>query len=867
MGIAMRIKNVKPLIMILFLLSGFVSLIFQVVWLKTLVLVFGNTVWAVSTLLTAFMAGLALGSWLFGKIADKVGSPLKLYGIIEGLIGFTALITLPLFDNLIYIYRPLYSLTGGDNVAMGVIKFLIAFLVLIIPTSLMGGTLPLLAKRFANDLKTAGSTIGYLYTINTLGAVLGTFISGFFLIPALGLKLTLLCASGANFIILIVILMITMKDKIRLSLKNLFKSKTSLTKNKYILWIFFLCGFAALGYEVLWNRILVLSIGSSVYAYTVMLAVYLLGIAIGAAMMSYFIPRLKKPEVALTIIQFLIAASVIFQIKRFGTLSTTITNLGNVIGITNHASYIASLFLATTQIILIPTLLFGATFPLVVKIFVNDIKKIGSETGVLYSFNTLGTILGSFTAGFLLLPVIGVQKSLVCLALLNLLIGSYVFIRSGVKKQLAIGIIISIISLFIVGYNSLCNKDEVILKAGIFQNSQRGKVEILSFSEDIYATVTVEERTEVSGTWRSLSMNGINVAGTACELFTIQKMQGHLPLLLHKNPKSVLHIGFGSGGTAWAVSRYPVEKIVIAEISRSIIEKSSKYFTSVNHNVLSDPRLDIRFTDGRNLILGTREKFDVILSDSVHPRFSGNGSLYTYDYYKLLRERLNPGGLISQWLPFYSVTPENFKMIVRAFHEVFPHTSIWYINSTVNPYVIIIGKTDSNRIDFEKMAARMRIKEVREDLEEIDIDNPFKVLDYFLFTDEKVKAFTDDVPLHTDDNMAVEYLSGKEVNRRLTVITNYYELIKHRISIEPYLINIRDKGTSEGNIRDRIQLYETGTGYNLNGQLMFLLGKREKAFKEFELIRFYNPEDLEPVEFFGASFQRPFLTQAALSVN
>jgi hypothetical protein len=206
-------------------------------------------------------------------------------------------------------------------------------------------------------------------------------------------------------------------------------------------------------------------------------------------------------------------------------------------------------------------------------------------------------------------------------------------------------------------------------------------------------------------------------------------------------------------------------------------------------------------------------------------------------------------------------------MIVRAFHEVFPHTSVWYINSTINPYVIIIGKTDSNRIDFEKMAARMRIKEVKEDLEEIDIDNPFKILDYFLFADEKVKAFTDDVPLHTDDNMAVEYLSGKEVNRRLTVVTNYYELIKNRISIEPYLINIRDKGESEGDIRDRIQLYETGTGYNLNGQLMFLLRKREKAFEEFELIRFYNPEDLEPVEYFGASFQRPFLKQAALPAN
>lgn len=853
--------------MILFLLSGFVSLIFQVVWLKTLVLVFGNTVWAVSTLLTAFMAGLALGSWLFGRIADRVGSPLKLYGIIEGIIGLTALLTLPLFDNLKYIYRPLYSLTGGDNLAMGIVKFVIAFLVLIIPTSLMGGTLPLLAKKFARELKTAGSDIGYLYTINTLGAVCGTFISGFFLIPLLGLKMTLFCASIFNFLILAAILLFTIKEKIGFSLKNLFKSEKKQIGSRYILWIFFLCGFAALGYEILWNRILVLSIGSSVYAYSVMLAVYLFGIALGAAMMSYFIPRIKKPEVVLTIIQFIIAISVIFQIKRFAMLSTTVSNLGNVIGITSHASYAASLFIATMQIILIPTLLFGATFPLIVKIFLKDIKKVGSETGLLYSFNTLGTIFGSFAAGFILLPLIGAQKSLVFFALVNLFIGSYVILKAGKKKQITAVKVCAITVIFLAGYNLLCAKNEVILKAGIFQNNQRSKVEILSFSEDIYATVTVEERTEVSGTWKSLSMNGINVAGTACELFTIQKMQGHLPMLLHDDPKTVLHIGFGSGGTAWSVSRYPVKKIVVAEISRSIIEKSAKYFTSVNHNVLSDPRLDIRFTDGRNLILGTKEKFDVILSDSVHPRFSGNGSLYTYDYYKLLRERLNPGGLISQWLPFYSVTPENFKMIVRSFHEVFPHTSIWYINSTINPYVIIIGKTDTNRIDFGKMADKIRRKEVLDDLREIDIDNPFKILDYFLFADEKVNDFTNHVPLHTDDNMAVEYLSGRDVNRRLTVVNNYYELIKRRMSVEPYIVHIRDEGMTEGDIRDKIRQYEMATGYNLNGQLMFLLGKRAKAFEEFDTIRFYNPDDLEPVEYFGASFQKPFLTHAALSMN
>lgn len=852
------------LVMLLFLFSGLVSLIFQIVWLKMLVLIFGNTVWAVSTLLTAFMAGLALGSWAFGKIADKTGSPLKLYGYIEGLIGISALLTLPLFANLDNIYRPLYSITGGDNLLMGIIKFVIAFLALIIPTSLMGGTLPLLSKKFAGSLKTAGSDIGFLYTINTFGAVLGTLISALLMIPALGLKMTLLTASILNFIIFLIITIITKKEKISIRIKGLFKQRVIKEKNGYILWVFFICGFAALAYEVLWNRILVLSVGSSVYAYSVMLAVYLMGVALGSAIMSYFINRIKQPKIVLGAVQFLIGIIVIYEIKRFSGLSITISNLGNIIGITSHAKYVASLFLATAQIILIPTLLFGATFPLIVRIFLKDIKIVGTDTGKLYSFNTLGNILGSFTAGFLLLPILGAQKSLVFLAVANLLIGSFILLKSGIDKKKTATISMVLILLFFISYNITCVKDEIILKAGIFRDSQRGTVEMINYSEDIYATVTVEERTEVSGTWKSLSMNGVNVAGTSCELFTIQKMQGHLPLLLHRNPKSVLHIGFGSGGTAWAVSRYPVEKIVIAEISRSIIEKSAKYFHSVNHGVLSDPRLEIRFTDGRNLILGTKEKFDIILSDSVHPRFSGNGSLYTYDYYKLLRERLEPGGLVSQWLPFYSVTPENLKMIIRAFNEVFPHTSIWYINSTINPYVIVIGKTDSNTIDYAMIEKKMSSKPVSDDLREIDITAPYKILDYFLFADEKVKDFTKDVPLHTDDNMAVEYLSGKEISRHLTVVTNYYELIKNRTSVIPYIRNLKNSGESEGDILDKINSYETATGYNLNGQLLFLLGKREQAFTEFEMIRFYNPEDLEPVEYFGSSFQRPFLRYATL---
>jgi spermidine synthase len=324
----------------------------------------------------------------------------------------------------------------------------------------------------------------------------------------------------------------------------------------------------------------------------------------------------------------------------------------------------------------------------------------------------------------------------------------------------------------------------------------------------------------------------------------------------------VLHIGFGSGGTAYAVSRYPVEQITIAEISRSVIEKASAYFQEINHGVLDDPRVNVVFTDGRNRVLADEQKYDVILSDSVHPRFSGNGSLYTYDYYKLLRERLNPGGVVSQWLPFYSLTLENFQMIIKSFYEVFPNTTVWYPNSTINAYVIVIGKLDNPLIDYANMEHKLQRPEVVTDLQEIETTTPYKLLDYFLFANEAVAEYVGDVALHTDDNMAVEYLSGRVMSKGETTYLNYVSLIEHRTSVKPYLSRLDEASEDPQMILSTFDLYEQATHHNLIGQQLFLERKRPEAIAEFEKIPALNPDDLEPVEFFGASYQEPFLWMA-----
>lgn len=863
----MKDTKQKPIALTLFFFSGLISLILQVVWLKKLVLVFGNTVWAVSTLLTAFMAGLAIGSWVFGRIADRIESPLKLYGILEGFIGCYGLLSLLIFSTLPVLYVPLYSLSGGDNFIMGIFKFLIALLILLPPTVCMGGTLPLLARRFTRDMKAAGSNIGILYTINTFGAVCGTFISGFFLIPLLGLRITTVIACCISFVILIVAFLLTKAEKAGFKTEALFKLERKKSPGHWILWVYLTCGFAALAYEVIWNRILVLHIGSNVYAYSLMLAIYLSGVTLGSAIMSYYVERLKHPILVFALLQFAIAFDLIFLINQFGDLAETLAVVIKYVGDQHYATHILSLLIGILQIMILPTVLFGASFPLAVKLFVKEHKELGQETGVLYAFNTVGNILGSFCAGFLLLPLIGAQLGLLLIASLNLLVGMYLMTKVEIDLlKKAVVIVVSPL-LFYSGYDILTFKDQVIVTAGVFRSGTRKDVKLLTFEEDIYATITVEEHRDVRGIWRQLSMNGVSVAGTSSALFSIQKLQGHLPLLLHDNPESVLHIGFGSGGTAWAVSRHSVENITIAEISKGIIRKSSNYFTDVNHEVLEDSRVKVVFTDGRNKVLASKEKYDVILSDSIHPRFSGNGSLYTYEYYQLLKNRLKPGGVVSQWLPFYSLTTENFKMIVKSFYEVFPNTSVWFTNNTLNAYVIVIGKLDEPMIDYAGMEAKLKIPEVAADLKEIHCETPYKILDFFLFANERVQEFVGNVPLHTDDNMAVEYLSGRALSKQKTSYLNYVELLKYRTSVKDYLVHLDAATENSEAIIETLERYETATTHNLTGQRLFLEGRRSEAFEQFDMILQINPEDLDPVEYFGAAYQKPFLKNASVPQN
>ncbi|HSP07688.1 MAG TPA: fused MFS/spermidine synthase, partial [Acidobacteriota bacterium] len=661
--------------------SGFAALLYQAVWLKYLGLLFGNTTFATAAVLSAFMSGLSLGSWAAPKSGILFRNSLRSYGLIEAGIGCFAAFFPALYTASKIPFAWLFNLIGPQNFWYTVITFAVAFIVLVIPTSLMGASLPVLAPLVVGKEEVAHRT-GVLYAVNTAGAVAGILCSAFVLIPALGLHATIYAGVLINLLVGLACFLWSG------SAMELQREPAAQRPQNPLTRLYMISGLLALGYEVLWTRILVLHLGSSVHAYAIMLAIFLLGISLGSASIGRWAEKSGwRPEHVFACLQVAWAFSILLQVVEFRWFSDILYALTAPFVRLNYAEFVLVLFAGAFLVLFLPTFLSGALFPVVVKSLWQQGAPIEHASSAAYSTNTIGGIFGSIIAAFVLIPVAGTQNALLIFAVMNLLLGwlaSAGAMTPGFRKSLLL------LTVAFVGCGLFLNREIQILRsAGIFR--AEGKDELVRLEEDSASTISVEKRMYLNRPYLSLSVNGVNVAGSSPQLVSIQKMQGNLPMMLYGagKPASVLHIGFGSGGTAYSVSLYPESQITVVELSRAIVRNADTSFRSENHGIVQSGRLKMIYFDGRSFLQNTSQTFDLILSDSIHPRYSGNGSLYTRDYYELVNAHLNPGGVHSQWIPTYSLSTKNLKEILRAFWEVFPETYVWYVNSTINPYIVI----------------------------------------------------------------------------------------------------------------------------------------------------------------------------------
>jgi spermidine synthase len=631
-------------------------------------------------------------------------------------------------------------------------------------------------------------------------------------------------------------------------------------------------GFCALAYEVLWTRVLTLFLGSTTYAFTTMLSAFLCGIALGSFLLARFIDARKDLLTILGAVQIGIALSAILLIPVFGKLY----DIGSQL--TRAGWLVFGRFTLSFLVMLLPTILMGGTFPLVSKIYASrlesGIQHLGRSIGNVYSANTLGSILGSFLAGFILIPHIGIQRTIVIIAFINAAAGAMVAVigathpaprlKSSVPRftVLTAAIIVIIVASILIDVDKPLTRFTAIFK-GPGEESK-----LLFYKEGVDASVTVVE--DPQGVRRAF-VDANQAAEDSRWDLPSHSVIGHLPILLHPDPKTALVIGFGMGVTSWSISRHGVQVDAI-EISPGIVE-ANKYFSRINHNVLDDPLVNLIVDDGRNYALTTDKKYDVISTGIIHPLVSANSAgFYTMDFYELCKRILTPpssppqaggnvgGGIMCQWVPLHRLPEEQYKMIIRTFKAAFPHTTLWY--KYTPDFSILIGTQERLKIDYPDFRRRMEKESVRADLELVNMADPIALLDSFMMDEDTIDQYVGPGPLHTDNHPRMEFFVTQMGEYKIrpygTTYPNLLGMSKFRKSILDTGYLTLDTGSGEkekveetetsvqhpaSSIQNRLQQYFRATQYAIAGQLFYVKGDFENSMRQYRMASDVNPQD------------------------
>jgi len=834
-------KNIKIILLIVFGLSGVAALMYEIIWARMLGLVFGNTVYAISTVLAVFFAGLALGSLLFGKLVDRQRKPLLLLALLELGIGVYALLTPWIFDLVQQFQINLASGTSLEFSEWSLLRFGLSFLALIIPSILIGGTLPVIIKYFTKSIDQIGSITAKLYSANAFGATVGVILAGFVLIFFLGMQGTLFAAAAINIIIgLVILILMFTTEKEAGEVPDLAQSKTAAPgvvvldrRRKIILVAFFLTGFAALALEVLWTRVLIMAIGTTVYSFSIILASFILGLALGSFAIARFVDRINTLKWFAGIL-FVLGLTVIFTTAALDSLPLLFFSLVKTF---DPSSFFAVQIIGlsiTFLVMLVPTMLMGAIFPLAVKLYAEKIENIGTCIGKLYSVNTLGGIAGSVAGGFLFLPWFGIQKSILIAASVYIALGiffSFMLPQKNLARALAFsGTLVIGLTFMLSPWQSL------ILSSGIYRNIEYPEAvtrksmregllqqNMVFYEEGVSATVAVLE----TGNVRHLRINGKTDASTASDDMPTQLLLGHLPMMLHENPKSALVIGLGSGITLGAIEQYPAEIIDAVEIEPAVA-KAAEYFSDFNNNALQDPRLTLTIADARNFLKRTDKTYDVISSEPSNFWIEGNYNLFTKEFYEAVRGRLNERGIFMQWIHAYETDTESLKIAIRTLQSVFPYVSAW---SPVTSYVdlLLVATEEPQRFNVKMIDKKFTDQKIAADLARADIQNVEDFLPRLYLGDSQLEKFGSGAKLHTDDRPILGIKSPLSLYNIYATAENVSALSVFRDGTNSKMF-IFDNKEQEDVFKQR----NIARNYFAEGLLFMDEGKVEEASKKYE---------------------------------
>jgi spermidine synthase len=756
----------------LFVGSGTAALIYEVVWYHLLRFTIGSSTVSLGILLACFMGGLFIGSLLFHRVVPTHRNPLKVYALLElgiGLCGIAIPIIIPTVTGL---YVSSAEHWGAPLLSRAIVC---AFL-LLPPTILMGATLPAISRWM--ELTSIGySRIGALYSANIVGAVLGALLAGFYLLRSFDIYVATSAAVVLNLVIATAGYVLGARTPFESVETPKAADGPSDARFGVVHIAIALSGLTALGAQVVWTRLLSLLLGATVYNFATVLAVFLIGLGAGSALGARHCRRTEKPLFLLGLYQL----GLVFAIP-FAAFAIT--------GIVPPLHFLRGGWLATNlddivrvAVAILPaTLCWGASFPLAVAAAGDRYRDRdpGALVGRVYAANTIGAILGALAFSTILIHLLGTRNSQVLLTLLAGLsvAGILTSVSLPLRRARPAGpstprttlyrriIMIATVVIASVGVSMLTpDTPPGLIGYGPQVKRWNEPAEYLHVREGTSASVAVS-RTRGGGSRHNVNLhiNGQICASNLPQDMRLQRMLGHLPAILHPDPKSVLIIGFGAGVTAGSFTRYPgIERIVIVEIEPEVPAASRDYFKAENYAVLEDPRTELIIDDGRQYLATTTETFDVITTDPFNPWFKGAAALATREFLQLCAEHLNPGGFISQWVPLYQMSEDAVRSQIGTFLDVFPEGSIWSNDIRGQGYdLVLLGQVGPVVIDSDRLKERLDSNALlRESLADVEINSPMDLLRAYAGRRQDVRPWLGDYQPNLDQNLRLEYLAGK----------------------------------------------------------------------------------------------------------
>jgi spermidine synthase len=809
----------RYLIYFFFLLSGATGLVYEMLWIRLLGLSLGNTMYAISAVLATFMTGLAIGGYAAGQYLETHKRPLRLYGLLELGIGLWALLIPFLLKGVNQLHNILDPIFEFSVFLEWLLHFGLSCLSLLIPAILMGSTLPVLTTYFTKHLAQVGEKLTLLYALNTLGAVLGTWWVGFYALPWLGV-------SQVNIITVLINLTIgglcVLFDYKLVELPAELTTKTEQLPSQdrrqtlFLVGGAFVAGVSAMMCEIAWTRILTTVLGSSTYAFSCILIAFLTGIFLGSEIHGW-IRKIKEPGlIEFCLVEILVGGACLLTLPAFSFLPHAYLILYHLLS-PNIWTIQALRILLPLSVMIVPTILMGAAFPMVGGVYARTKGRISSGVGNIYGANTLGNVCGALAAGFFLLTNLGVQNTLKIAIILNLCVGVIGVISNKTNfRQILTGtaLLIGVLTFLQHSWDKYLMDSGISVYAKRFNPMQpfRGWIsaKMLYFKEGINGLVTVYQDPEGN---RTLRINGKSDASTNPEDMLTQLSLGYIPLFLHPTPHRALVIGLGSGVTARIAAQYDfIQQVDCLEIEPAVVE-AAKFFKQYNHDIYWNPKVHFVIEDGRAYLNRSSKLYDLIISEPSNPWIKGIGNLFSFDFYRLCRQRLARGGIMCQWIHSYDLPPAVFQMAVNSFRQAFPYCQLWFLPKGND--ALILGSESPITLDFDHIMQLINYNDdIKQELKRgLAVDSPQDLLSYFMLNNNEVIQFTKGAELNSDNYPRLEFIAPRYIGVN-TGILNYKIIRKYKKDILPPNIKPTGKQVSRSDYYRKLSKVLLSAGFN-----------------------------------------------------